>query len=319
MEAKNSRRKPTIELRYYQLPEHELALALLGQEWKRVYGTDAEDLHFHNLMEIGLCRWGEGTLIVDEEQYEYREGVVTLIPSNCLHTTLSRDHSLNQWEYLFLDPRQVMEKAFPNDAVFVEAVVNRLASDARILTEAENPALAQLIRLALDEYRAENAYRTEVVQGLLTSILMLVVRLFEGTGQSVHPSRAGLRQIMPAMEYISQAYMNPLSIQEVAAKCSLSEAHLRRKFKEYLHMSPNEYLTLVRIRHGSELLNTTNDSVMDVALQVGYQSASSFDRNFQKLLGVTPYQYKKNGKDYKGKLLEYKITAKKGWKTLEDV
>lgn len=242
-----------------------------------------------------------------------------MIPSNCLHTTISQDRSLNQWEYLFVDPRQVLEKAFPNDPVFVEAVVCRLASGAKFLAEEENTSLAQLIRLTLEEYRAEHAYHVEVVHGLLTSILMLAARLFEGTGEPLHPSRTGLRQIMPAMEYINQAYMNPVSIQEMAAKCSLSEAHLRRKFKEYLNMSPNEYLTAVRIRHGSNLLNTTNYSMMEVALRVGYQSVSSFDRNFQKLLGTTPYQYKKNSKDYKGKLLEYKISAKKGWKTWEDV
>lgn len=66
--------KPTIELRYYELPEHEPALALLGPEWQRVYGTEPEDLHFHNLMEIGLCQWGEGTLIVDETRYIYHGG-----------------------------------------------------------------------------------------------------------------------------------------------------------------------------------------------------------------------------------------------------
>ena len=65
MEKKNSRKKETIQLRYYELPEHEPVLALLGPEWVRSYGTVPEDLHFHNLMEIGLCQWGEGTLWID--------------------------------------------------------------------------------------------------------------------------------------------------------------------------------------------------------------------------------------------------------------
>lgn len=60
MEKKNSRKKETIQLRYYELPEQEPVLALLGPEWMRSYGTIPEDLHFHNLMEIGLCQWGGG-------------------------------------------------------------------------------------------------------------------------------------------------------------------------------------------------------------------------------------------------------------------
>ena len=36
-------------------------------------------------------------------------------------------------------------------------------------------------------------------------------------------------------------------------------------------------------------------------------------------MGNTPYQYKKTSKDYKGKLLDYRISARKGWKTKEDM
>ena len=199
-------------------------------------------------------------------------------------------------------------------------MVRRLASGAKYLIEAEDESLARLIRLALDEYRTPQNYHTEVAHSLLTSLLLLAARLYESDGNNpVQLINAGLHQIMPAMEYIDRAYMNPISIQEMAAQCSLSEAHLRRKFKEYLNMSPNEYLTAVRIRQGCDLLNTTSCSMLEVALRVGYQSVSSFDRNFQKIVGMTPYQYKKNSKDYKGKVLEYKISARKGWKTKEDL
>ncbi len=103
----------------------------------------------------------------------------------------------------------------------------------------------------------------------------------------------GLQQIMPAIEYIGMHYMNPISGEDLASICSLSEAQLRRKFKEYLNMSPVEYLTMVRIQKAYELLNSTNYPMTEVALRVGYQDVSSFNRNFQKIMGVSPYQYKK--------------------------
>ena len=53
-----------IELRYYEKPIKEPVLALLGENWIREYGKDAdgkmiENMHFHNLMEIGYCVSGE--------------------------------------------------------------------------------------------------------------------------------------------------------------------------------------------------------------------------------------------------------------------
>ena len=50
------KKKDTIELRFYEVPQNEYVLALLGEDWIRDYGHDEVNLHFHNLMEIGFCR-----------------------------------------------------------------------------------------------------------------------------------------------------------------------------------------------------------------------------------------------------------------------
>lgn len=313
METRSARRKPTIELRYYELPEHEPVLTLTGEDWVRPYGDTADNLHFHNLMEIGICRWGEGEVVLDEQVVPYQAGMVTLIPANCLHTTISRDGGLNYWEYMFFDPKEVLQRAFSENELFAEAVARRLSSEAKALPGEMCGALTQLLQMVLAEYPADAAYHTETVYSLLTALLLKAARLYTSDEPIQRPVATGLQQIMPALEYINRHYMNPLLIGELAAQCLLSEAHLRRKFKEYLNMSPNDYLTMVRIRHGCDLLNTTACPMQEVALRVGYQSVSSFDRNFQKLTGMSPYQYKKKSKDYKGKLLDYRISAKKGW------
>lgn len=312
METRSARKKPTIELRYYELPEHEPVLTLTGEDWVRPYGDTMDNLHFHNLMEVGICRWGEGQMVLDEQVVPYQAGVITLIPANCVHTTVSRDGALNYWEYMFFDPKEILRRAFPENELFAEAVARRLSSEAKTLSGEMCGALAQLIQMVLAEYPADAAYHAETVQSLLTALLLKAARLYASDGSGRHVSN-GLQQIMPALEYINRHYMNSLLISDLAEQCLLSEAHLRRKFKEYLNMSPNDYLTMVRVRRGCDLLNTTACTMQEVALRVGYQSISSFDRNFQKLTGMSPYQYKKKSKDYKGKLLDYRISAKKGW------
>ena len=42
------RKKETVELRFYEIPQGEPVLALLGEEWNRVYGHDSSYMHFHN-------------------------------------------------------------------------------------------------------------------------------------------------------------------------------------------------------------------------------------------------------------------------------
>ena len=97
------KQKETVELRFYEIPQGEPVLALLGEEWNRVYGHDNFYLHFHNLMEIGICRKGEGELIINEHTYTYRTNSVTLIPPNIPHTTISNGMVRNSWEFLYVD------------------------------------------------------------------------------------------------------------------------------------------------------------------------------------------------------------------------
>ena len=106
------KQKETVELRFYEIPQGEPVLALLGEEWNRVYGHDNFYLHFHNLMEIGICRKGEGELIINEHTYTYRTNSVTLIPPNIPHTTISNGMVRNSWEFLYVDVNHVMEELY---------------------------------------------------------------------------------------------------------------------------------------------------------------------------------------------------------------
>lgn len=292
MKPNKEANKPRITYRYYELPEGELVQAITGEDWVCTYGTYAEDVHFHNVMEIGICRWGQGLMVLEDQRIDYTDGAVTVVPANCLHTTLSRDKSLNSWEYLFFDPAGILNSAFPNDPLFVESVLHRLSSEALCLPQEDAVELERLITMVLNECQTKHEYHKAVEQNLMTSLLLLITRSYTEKKTHIRPMTVGLQQIIPAIEYIGMHYMNPISGEDLASICSLSEAQLRRKFKEYLNMSPVKYLTMVRIQKAYELLNSTNYPMTEVALRVGYQDVSSFNRNFQKIMGVSPYQYR---------------------------
>lgn len=107
--------------------------------------------------------------------------------------------------------------------------------------------------------------------------------------------------------------MEPISLKELADTCNFSETHFRRLFVEYMNMTPMEYLNLVRVRQACELMKKSRYTMEEVAVQAGYASVSTFNRNFRKIVGTSPYQYKKNSDAYRGKLLNARVSAKKGW------
>ena len=116
-----------------------------------------------------------------------------------------------------------------------------------------------------------------------------------------------------AMDYISDHYMEPIRVEQLAKYSHLSETHFRRVFTEYMHMGPLEYINTVRIRTACEHLKKTEEPVADIAHKWGFTTNSTFNRNFKQMMGVTPVEWRKRPENYEQRLLNYEIHTEKGW------
>jgi len=79
---------------------------------------------------------------------------------------------------------------------------------------------------------------------------------------------------------------------EIARAVNLSLAHLRYLFKAETGMSPAQYLRSLRMKEASRLLETTFLSVKEVMHRIGVSDESHFTRDFKKVYGMTPAQYR---------------------------
>ena len=318
------KKKEPIEFRYYDSPQDEPVLALLGESWDRTYGHDAEGIHihFHNLMEIGYCIRGDGEMIFSDRTERYADGMFTLIPVNYPHTTYSYGEGTNAWEYLFFDPTRLVRGMLPDDPAQQRQMLYWLGRDAWLIRREEEPGMADLIRLILEEMRGQGVHYRGAVQRLTETLILLIVRRNRehpsGSAESV-PAGAGEEvtrdacRIFPVFDYVDVHYAEPIRVRDLAKACSMSETHVRRLFESIMHMSPTDYVNLVRIQKACDLLKRTDESLDLIAAQCGYGNVSTLSRNFKKLLGVTPYQWKKLPDNYERGLLQFRVTAIRGW------
>jgi transcriptional regulator GlxA family with amidase domain len=79
---------------------------------------------------------------------------------------------------------------------------------------------------------------------------------------------------------------------EIASAVNLSLAHLRFLFKAETGQSPAQYLRSLRMREAGRLLDTTFLSVKEVMHRIGVSDESHFTRDFKKVYGTTPAQYR---------------------------
>jgi len=96
-------------------------------------------------------------------------------------------------------------------------------------------------------------------------------------------------------EYISENYMKKLTLLELSSVAHLSKFHFSRLFKRQVGLTPYEYQIQVIIKHSQELILNQN-SIVNVALELGFVDQSHFTNMFKKHVGVTPSKYIKMNK-----------------------
>ena len=307
------KKKEKIEFRYYEIPQNEPLLALLGDKWIQCYGIDADFMHFHNLLEIGYCYFGVGDLVLEDKIYRFDKGMTTSIPKYFIHTTISDIDTMGSWEYLFIDVDAFLGEMYKDNPVFAQKLIKRVHKKAFAVFEEEHIALAELIKAIFREMQYKKEFYFESTKGLLLSLMLEIARINDPEPEKIRPGISGSTQIAPALDYVSDYYFKEIRIEDLASCCHMSETHFRRVFEECMNMPPLEYVNLVRIQMACDFMKKGKDCMSVISQKVGFATQTTFNRNFKRVVGTTPYQWKSHPENYEGKLINFNISAHRGW------
>jgi AraC family transcriptional regulator len=90
-----------------------------------------------------------------------------------------------------------------------------------------------------------------------------------------------------------QAHLDEdLSLDMLSAKASLSPAHLQRTFRALVGETPRGYVERLRLERAAFRLLIHNETLLDIALDCGFQSHETFTRAFQRRFGMPPSSYR---------------------------
>ena len=107
----------------------------------------------------------------------------------------------------------------------------------------------------------------------------------------------GLQKIGRMAAYVADHYTEPLRLEQVAREVRLRPDYATTLFKKISGLSIMDYVTQHRIAHAKRLLLTTNDKVLDIALQAGFGSSSRFYEAFAQACPQSPQDYRKMGQN----------------------
>ncbi|MFM0340501.1 helix-turn-helix domain-containing protein [Paraburkholderia fungorum] len=139
-------------------------------------------------------------------------------------------------------------------------------------------------------------YVDALAHALAAHLLQHYSRGQSGTaGVLARPERLVPRRIRRVTDYIRANLAADLAISELATHAGLSSFHFARVFRHETGETPHQFVTRLRLEEAARLLRATDQTVLHIALAVGFENASHFSVQFKRGYGVTPLAYRLRG------------------------
>jgi PAS domain S-box-containing protein len=102
----------------------------------------------------------------------------------------------------------------------------------------------------------------------------------------------GFDAVKVPVEYIKKNYMNDICIDKLADVSHLSISALERRFKKHLRKTPKQFVNEIRLENARRLLVESKMAISDVANDSGFTDHSYFSKQFKKLFGQLPSEFR---------------------------
>lgn len=252
-------------------------------------------LHSHDFLEINYVKEGAGYYLIEEREYEIRQGDIFIINNQERHMAV-HDGSL-MLEVIVFDPAFLWERM--QGYQFLEPFFNRSAVFTNCIRKEEEgyEKLLEAIVNIRGEYEGRKQGWELFVKSWTQLFMAQLYRVYlKSQDESVRKEarHKTFTRLQPVLDYIHEHYLDQLELEELARVAMMNKSYLCSCFKNTLHMRIFEYIDQLRINRACLLLSTSNESITDIAMMTGFNSVSYFNRIFKKVRGISPGNYRKN-------------------------
>ena len=238
--------------------------------------------HFHEGYAIGIAVNGLQTIILQEDDFIIAPSSFMFLDPKEMHAHKAFDHIPWSHKMLYISPEYIswLQKnrlihlkgalSFTVPLAMQNGLYQRFyALHSTITTQAENRFMAkefdQCMAAIFNEYTTDEPVRLNV----------------------------NLRErMLEVQDHIDRNFRENLNLEKLSKNFHLSKFKLIRNFKQNKGITPNEYLTVLRVEKAKRFI-LEGYSLVTAAVEAGFYDQSHFSHNFLKYTSFTPGQFKK--------------------------
>ena len=240
--------------------------------FSKEYGKNfSYPLHLHQCFELIIAMNGEMTVTVEKVDYNLLKGEALLIFPNQIHSlkSVESEHMLCIFSHKLI-------AAFHSKFAQSKPVSNKFCP-------------SQLIIDAIDKMTDEGTFFKK-------GILYLACDEFSRVAEFCERKHDHKDLLADIFLFIEESFTGDCSLNALSERIGYDYSYLSRYFKKTVGMAFNEYVIIYRLNNACYLMNNTSDTIMKCAIESGFESLRSFNRNFKNHFGISPSSYLRKNK-----------------------
>jgi AraC-like DNA-binding protein len=254
--------------------------------------------HRHDYLEFSFVIEGRGTEIINGKRHDMKPGTFTFILPYQIHEIHADPDA----------PLKLYNCIFGMDLI-LESNVKNFALNGHLFDHSDERELPPFVQLndefmnqinaileeMLNEYQGEKPWKDIMIKSKLLEILVIFerIRQYSFSAFTRNEGVAKKNAIWPIVHYVHTHYQENITLTGLARQFYVSVPYLSELFKQQIGQNFVAFLHEVRIRHACSLLKSTDLSISDTAMEVGYSSFKTFSRVFREYKKMTPTEYRR--------------------------
>ncbi len=253
---------------------------------------DSVPLHWHEDVEFIYIKKGSGILIIDTIEYPVVAGNIALVLPGNVHGIFQQEGSSMEYENILFDGK--MFSSLSDD--FYDTFLLPFFENAISIPHLFKPGVTgyDSIKKYLDSNDNISSHREGAwglaIKGNLYLLLFDLVTLYDQKSQN--NNRKKIDKLKPVIKHVELHYGETTTVAQMADLAGFSESHFMRFFKEAFGVSFITYLKDYRLSMAARLLLSTEEPILAISQQVGFENLSHFNRQFKSKYGKTPREYR---------------------------
>lgn len=243
-----------------------------------------DNTHSHSFAEILFVMKGKGTIFYDNEMREVTKGDIVIYNAGLPHREQSSDSDPLELLFIGLDKVEITDMPFNH---LIPSGYSIIYSTG----DMEDTFRAYFTTI-VDEMAGKDKFYIEIAKNAAITLVMYLFRLINRY-DDVSKMFEYDSVINDVLKYVDSHYLEPISLDDIAAACHISKSYLSHMFSDIKKQTVTQYILDKRLANSKQLLEKTDLTVEEIALSSGFNNSSYFSRVFKEYYNMTPLSFRK--------------------------